>query len=415
MMDDPAMPAMPEELAGFAAGHGIDLAVIGPATVRSAVRARMHATECDAGSYRRLLARDAGEQQELLEGLLVPETWFFRDAAAFDLLQQSAVEHRRGNRGDAPFRVLSLACSTGEEIWSIAIVLHEAGLLPSQIRIDGLDLSRSAVAAAQSAIYGPHSFRGSQLGNRERFFQDLGEGRREVTAALRACATIATGNLLDPAPEQTYDAIFCRNVMIYMTTSARQRTVERARSGLAPGGLFFVGHADAPAAAEAGFRRHPTAGAFAWVRGSDARLPSPRRATEPTRQSKTGKPLPPKSSTRTAQLPDTDEPAKGSVPDGLSEIRRLADGGHYDDAEQACQRILQRRPLDPDALALLGLIAMATGRRDEAIGHLRRAVYLDPSHPEGRALLSLLQAPRSPESTSGRNRPTTDPGSDTPA
>lgn len=414
MIDDPAIPAIEEQLAGFAAAHGIDLAVIGSATVRAAVRGRMRATERDGGSYRQLLARDPGEQQELLEGLLVPETWFFRDAAAFDLLQQSAVEYLRENRDDTPFRVMSLACSTGEEIWSIAIVLHESGLLPSQIRIDGLDLNRNAVAAAQSAIYGPRSFRGYQLGDRERFFRDLGEGRREVSAALRDCATIATGNLLDSYGEQIYDVVFCRNVMIYMTPWARQRTVERARSGLMPGGLFFVGHADAPSAAEAGFRRHPTPSAFAWVRDSDARLPMRPRPAEPAKHSKASKPLLPKASAQTAPRPDTGEPAAGSAPDSLSAIRRLADGGHYGDAERACQQVLQRRPLDPDALALLGLIAMATGRRDEAIGHLRRAVYLDPSHPEGRALLSLLQEP-SPGSTSSRNRTPAGPKSDSPA
>jgi chemotaxis protein methyltransferase WspC len=100
------------------------------------------------------------------------------------------------------------------------------------------------------------------------------------------------------------------------------------------------------------------------------------------------------------------------VPELRGAIRTLADGGRYGDAEEACRQLLQQRPLDADALALLGLIAMATGRRDEAIGHLRRALYLNPAHPEGRALLSLLQSPSQGSAPSGdRAAATPKPGS----
>ncbi|MBM4202360.1 MAG: protein-glutamate O-methyltransferase CheR, partial [Gammaproteobacteria bacterium] len=252
MTDEPALAAITDRLAALAAEQGLDLEALGAATVRSAIRGRLRATHCDGAAYLQRIARDTDETGALLEDLLVPETWFFRDPPAFDLLRSAALAHGLTNGASTPFRVLSLACSTGEEVWSIAIALHEAGLLPRQMRVDALDLSRTAVARAQTAIYGSRSFRGPALVEKERYFVDLDNGRSEVNPALRASVRIATGNLLETRWERDYDAIFCRNVLIYMTYEAREQTISRASAALVPGGLLFVGHADAPSAAAAG-------------------------------------------------------------------------------------------------------------------------------------------------------------------
>lgn len=387
MTDEPALAAITDRLAALAAEQGLDLEALGAATVRSAIRGRLRATHCDGAAYLQRIARDTDETGALLEDLLVPETWFFRDPPAFDLLRSAALAHGLTNGASTPFRVLSLACSTGEEVWSIAIALHEAGLLPRQMRVDALDLSRTAVARAQTAIYGSRSFRGPALVEKERYFVDLDNGRSEVNPALRASVRIATGNLLETRWERDYDAIFCRNVLIYMTYEAREQTISRASAALVPGGLLFVGHADAPSAAAAGFRRHPTAGAFAWIR--QAPETSPVRATAPRTNPSHQPPITPKPAT--APPRSSGEGLTVTLrSDALSAIRQLADSGQYATAERACREFLASRPRDPDALALLGLIAMATGRHDEAVRHLRQATYLEPSHVEGQALLSVL-------------------------
>ena len=93
--------------------------------------------------YVNRLTSDTAEFQELLEDLLVPETWMFRDALAFSSLGRYFDAWLSGHR--EPIRVLSVACSTGEEVYSLAISLREAGFDPSQFQILGIELSRRAL------------------------------------------------------------------------------------------------------------------------------------------------------------------------------------------------------------------------------------------------------------------------------
>ena len=392
MAEERIIRSIEERLATLAAAQGIDLATLGPATVRAAIRTRLRERGCECKAYLPLLESAGDEARALLETLLVPETWFFRDEPAFELFRQVVSERARQSSAECPFRVLSLACSTGEEVWSVAIALCEGGLQPSRFRVDGLEFNRNAVAAARAGRYDRHSFRGAALGDRAKYFRELDDGRRTVIDALRDSVTVTAGNLLEPVWTQVYDVVFCRNVLIYMTPDARRRAMARARSALVPGGVLFVGHADASVAAAAGFRRHPVAGAFAWVHPES---PAPAGAASPGAVSRRPRALPRSSSGVNVPQPPVPpstprKTADGPRQDQLDAIRSLADRGLYAEAEAFCREFVRRRPLDGDGFGLLGLIAMAMGRSDEAIVHLRRALYLSPEHAEWRALLALI-------------------------
>ena len=122
---------------------GMEPEPVGVASMAHAIRKQMAAVgAASPDEFCRRLAADHSLLDQLLEELLVPETWFFRDSLAFQSLARRLAD-RRWLHSDA-IRVLSIACSTGEEVYSLAIALREAGLAPPQYSILGVDLSRNA-------------------------------------------------------------------------------------------------------------------------------------------------------------------------------------------------------------------------------------------------------------------------------
>ena len=143
---------------------GLDSASFGVPGILYALDKRISASGTESPpDYLRRLSADAGEFQELLEELVVPETWFFREAQAFRYLTGYLDQWRSSRRGS--IRVLSVACSTGEEVYSLAITLREAGFSASEARILGTDISRKALAAAREGTYSSRSYSGTGRGD----------------------------------------------------------------------------------------------------------------------------------------------------------------------------------------------------------------------------------------------------------
>ncbi|MBN7134730.1 hypothetical protein A7A76_08340, partial [Lysobacter enzymogenes] len=264
---------------------GLDASSVGPGVVERAVAGRMRATaSADAAAYwRRLLAQPL-EQQELIEAVVVPETWFFRGVEAFDALARAFAPLQAD--GARTLRLLSLPCSTGEEPYTLAMALIDAGWAPSRLRIDAFDISQRALAKAAHAVYGANSFRGRELGYRERHFRALGHGRWQLSAQARGCVRLHRANVLDidflPA-QATYDAVFCRNLLIYFDQDTQVRTVGVLARALAPDGLVFVGAAETGLLLSLGYAsaQIPMAAAFRRQRTPPAALaaaPEPWRA-----------------------------------------------------------------------------------------------------------------------------------------
>lgn len=198
------------------------------------------------GAYFRLLSSGAApdEVQTAINLLTTNETYFFREQKHFDFLRQQALAARKGA---APFRVWSAACSTGEEVYSIAMVLADC-LEDSPWEVIGSDISTHVLEKARSGHYPEERARLIPPAYLQRFcLKGTGahQGTLLVERSLRSQVQFLQANLNAPPPKLgMFDAIFLRNVMIYFDADTKQRVVRNLLSLLKPGGHFLVGHSE---------------------------------------------------------------------------------------------------------------------------------------------------------------------------
>ncbi|ASL43997.1 putative biofilm formation methyltransferase WspC [Burkholderia sp. AD24] len=230
---------------------GLDAASLGHSAIERAVDQRAaawyadgHADATLADYWNAALASPA-IVQALIETVVVPETWFYRDADAFKALARLAHE-RLYERGTAlPLRILSLPCSTGEEPYTIAMSLLDAGIDAAQLRIDAMDISERSLAVAQRAHYGRNSFRGNAFPFRDAHFARTEDGWR-LAPRIVDTVRFSRANLmqLDATVLGVYDFVFCRNVLIYFDREAQQTALHALNNVLAENGTLFVGPAE---------------------------------------------------------------------------------------------------------------------------------------------------------------------------
>jgi len=201
-------------------------------------------------AYFRLLSDGAHpeEVQQAVDLLTTNETYFFREARHFDVLRQAAQDARPSLRTGAPFRVWSAACSSGEEPYSMAMVLADV-LGDAPWEITASDISTRVLQRARTGHYPmarashlPHAYlrRFCLKGIREQ------QGTLLVERALRQRVRFRQVNLNTDLPGDlgTYDAIFLRNVMIYFNGDTKRQVVARVAARLKPGGHFIIGHSE---------------------------------------------------------------------------------------------------------------------------------------------------------------------------
>ncbi len=364
---------------------GLDPDTLGAGALADAVRRRTAACgAADFAAYLALLREDAAEWQALVETVVVAETWFFRDREPFALLARwVAGDHAKGAR-DEQITVLSLPCATGEEAWSIAIVLAAAGIRPDGIRIEAFDVSERALAAARTGRYRQRSLRGGcPQPAWARYLVDGNDGTVAVADALHATVHFASGNLVDAARTfagRQFDCVFSRNLLIYCDAAARAAALDTFAALVRPDGLLVLGHAETLPIGNTAFVREGPPGAFAWRRvhvSPPSVTPASRRRFTDVRTANRRRDAGATKSGATANVDPWD-------------ARALADAGRLDDAAARVESDLARTPDDADAHALLGVVRAAQGRDDEAAQCLRRALYLDPEHEEALIHLAVI-------------------------
>ena len=203
--------------------------------------------------YIEFIGTDAGQAEilSMLDALSTNLTYFFRESEHFDLLRRQAVpEMMRRHAQDHKLRIWSAGCSSGEEPYSLAIVMSEVvrDFLTWDVQILATDLSRRMLDIAHRGVYGRDRFRDTPPKTIFENFTRL-EGREpkqyEVNGPLRRIVTFARLNLMEPWPMRgPFDVIFCRNVMIYFDKPTQNRLVERFWDLLVPGGVLFIGHSE---------------------------------------------------------------------------------------------------------------------------------------------------------------------------
>lgn len=182
------------------------------------------------------------EREHFVNALTTNLTAFFREPHHFALMAERFTA--RPQRGS--LRVWCCACSTGQEAWSVAITLHQAGL---NADILASDIDTEVLRTASAGVYRLDQAGGLEAAQLRRYFlrgTDGNEGMVRVGPVLRSMVKFQTHNLLSPGSGVSgrFDAIFCRNVAIYFDKPAQQIMLERLTAALVPGGLLFVGHSE---------------------------------------------------------------------------------------------------------------------------------------------------------------------------
>jgi chemotaxis protein methyltransferase WspC len=381
--------------------------------VDRAIKNRMAQTAAaDADAY--LQHMTPAEMMALTELVVVPESWFYRDPAAF----QAMTDFVRARLAADPtrlIRILSIPCAGGEEPYTIAMVLTDAGIPPEQFKVDAFDISPTCVARAQSGIYGRNAFRAQDLAFRDLHFSSAGDGDYRVNDDIRQQVRFKQGNLLEfdlTARARYYDVVFCRNLLIYFDKPTTKAAIAKLHALLADDGQLYAGYAEVPSFCQHGFTPLPYNLAFGLLKDrlaqpaatprTPARTTPPRAALPPPLPSLPSPPLSPLASrrapaARAATAPATPaKPAAKPVPtpaiaaDLLAEARRLADLGDIKAAERHCRDHLSLHPESAEAYFILGLLNELTSKPKMAEDYWKRCIYLQPDHYEALCHLALL-------------------------
>ncbi len=206
--------------------------------------------------YLRFGAHAAEEWDEAIDVLTTNETYFFREERQLRAFRTEVLPILHAQARTRRRLVLwSAGCATGEEAYTIAILVHTSRLFPMDgedrwdVRVYGSDISRRCVAAARRGVYGPSSFRVTEAESRNAFFQEARKpgGGWHVIEPIRRLCHFGQTNLLDPERLRVLgkaDAIFCRNVLIYFDARARKAAIEMLYDRLVPGGVLLLGHSE---------------------------------------------------------------------------------------------------------------------------------------------------------------------------
>jgi len=407
---------------------GLSAEMVGSEAIGSIVRRRME--ECrisDSADYLAYLQTSHAEWDELVEAVVVPETWFFRNEESFTFLGQYVRTEWLPKNKSGLLRVMSAPCSTGEEPYSIAMTLLEAGLLPTRFVIDAVDISRKGLHKAQQGVYGPESFRRQDtFAFRERYFKATADGYR-LDESIKNSVRFIWGNLLEDnffSDAEPYNIIFCRNLLIYLSSSAKKKVIGVINRLLAATGILFVGHAERSLFQDPELVSITIPGVFAYHRVGrvdNGRLRQQNRKPQhfERRKSRPIHVLPeapqpvaisagisPKDEATNTELPVAVEHRK--TPDEiiktLDTARSLADQGDLKKALELCEHVLEQNAAHVQAYFLRGLIYQALNDYPRAEESFNKTIYLDPNHHEALYYLALIMEDHGERETADRLR-----------
>ena len=342
----------------------------------------------DVASYLGLLD-DPVERQKLLDEVTIQETHFFRNPPQIRALRQHVLPEllRHAEAGGRRLRIWSAGCSTGEEPYSIAMLLRE--LLPStqgwDVRVVATDISSRALAAARAGRYGARAVQMASPEELGRFFQATGDGYYEVRPEVRELVEFRHHNLVTEAvpfaPSERIDLVLCRNVTIYFARETTRALMMRLHHCLRDGGYLFLGHSETLWQVSEDFRLvslgSGDAAAFVYRR-LDKQAPE-RRSVLPDRRTQDEGPPPPSPERRVkARRTEEAAPVRLSTDQLLDKVRGALRAGLYAEAAQLASEVTAAEPLLAEAFYLRGLALVDSGRDDDALVDLRKAVYLEP-------------------------------------
>jgi chemotaxis protein methyltransferase CheR len=414
---------------------GFEVRAEGYNLLRTALADRLRdQEETDVGRYLRALYEREEELERLLPLVTIGKTSFFRDPGQFralaSLLPGLLAEAREEGRRLA---IWSAGCASGEEVYSIAITLLEAGAAPYEVELLATDVNPEAIAASARGRYREDRMAPVSEERLSRFFVRDGDdwvAGRELRAMIAGFQTHNLNSKEVPLPASgAWDVIFCRNVLIYFDRSGIQAVAGRLFASLRPGGWLLLGYSESLFKLFDGFELVELHGSFLYRR--PPQLPVPAPSSPPLEELAFDRPLaparkapPPRSSAAPNPEPKPERP-RPPEPDPLDRAVALIERGEFlqaaevlelalasapgrlelrvtlgnvyallrrhDEAEACFEKALSEDPLAPEALLYQGLFFLERSRYTEAERALSRVVYLEPDFALAHYLLGRCQ------------------------
>ncbi len=358
--------------------------------------------EDSEGGWERLIeGKPSPREMEIFaHHLTIGETFFFREPAVFDALRSHVLPERLKaieQAGRRNLRVWSAGCCTGEEPYSIAMLLEDE--LPDidswNLSILATDLNARFLQHAASGMYKKWSFRDESSNPRQRFFQSQPDGRWELIPRIRRRVNFASLNLAtDPYPSLvngtcSLDLIFCRNVLMYFSPQRMREIIDRFYECLVDGGWLIVSSTEVS---------HQLFSQFHAVHLPNVVLYQKLLASAPANKSKrdsspslvemtNSNSLRPRTFSRRAvrRARDTSPKIQSHTPAPppiplLDQARRAANTGHLEEALAICDGMVERYKMNPSFHYLRATILEELGSFSEAESALKRALYLNPEY-----------------------------------
>jgi len=387
-------------------GIGLNPASVGTESVERSVRERVESSgAANAQEYVEIIEQNKTELDALIESVLIRETSFFRNHTPFIALRDYLRRFVLNKNRNEPLRILCVPCSTGEEAYSIAMVLLDMGLTSDQFSISAIDISETCLQVARNGVYREYSFRGEQLRFREKYFLTQPNGTYLLKREVRDAVHFERANILDEnfQPEhENYDVIFCRNLLIYFDAFAKQTAIRTLDRYLSDRGVLFVGHAEGTAISHQGFVGLNFPKSFAYARKDYATEINDSLGTVPAIEPV--KPMFPekfsRSSVSTARNNNENYgkhppisvqvPLAGRTEIDISAARRMADAGLYEEAQAACMKLLDKDPESAEVYFLLGQVAGSMDDYLRAEENLTKAIYLNADFHDALVYLSII-------------------------
>lgn len=419
----------------------LDAGLTSQEAIRSLVAERRRATGITTDeAYASLAAKSPSEFAKLREQIAVPETWLFRYPAAFETLRSHFT-----HSGQKYFRVLSLACANGAEPYSIACAALACGVPATNISILAIDPNPTVLERARKGELGSLAVR-SELPSWASPWIVSDKQSARIDPVLRSCIEFREGaapEALEDLPSNSFDAVFCRNLIIYLNDLGRRTIGAQLDRLLSADGMLFLGHAERPAliGLEEGFQSENDGefGSFAFVRKSvksdwphespgiqpsgigvgtgsgafsyrqtfsgsasaDPRSPVEVRTKASTPALPVQWKQPTATNTTTSTSVGAVARAVGSTATEFETARAAANAGELLRANQIADQLYASGVRTFELSELLGNIHLARGNSVSAENAFRQALYLNPQSVEVLMQLALLADFRGDTSLAG--------------
>jgi chemotaxis protein methyltransferase CheR len=219
------------------------------ATNRSILESRLKERLREKGiesitDYFALISKDQGELKGFLDSITTNLTRFFRNQAHFDALENYVIpELKKIKQGNNTIKIWSAGCSTGEEPYTIAMLLSEILTPPWKFEIIASDISLKCLMTAKEGFYAESRMAGIPDEFLKKYFDKI-EGGYKVHADLMSKIRFDYHNLKNDSGQRNFDVVFCRNVIIYFDETAQTAVINRFWDALAPKGFLFIGHSE---------------------------------------------------------------------------------------------------------------------------------------------------------------------------